>query len=526
MKRRNYIIFIAVTLMMVFGVYVNGTQNVKAESIKQATSYTVGTSVNGVLAEGKDKRQYYMFTLESSGAIHLTGSAYMQYIHSYIYDENANKLYDSSDHWNSTSEVIALDKIIYLTSGTYYFCLDSDYTGDYNFILSFESSNETFKEKNGGSNNAINTASTVDVQGTQYNAQLAINDEKDFFKINLPDSGKIDFNATFFKMKNVNWKLYTQSGEQLLSRDEWWNSTTQNITVDEGLYLTSGTYYLAVSVYNSTGKYTFSLNFHSANETFPESSGGSNNAIETASPLLLENGCQGQLALNDDRDFYSFNLSSDQTITISSEMQIERVYIKLYDAQGNEIWSENPWCNSVTQTISFSKATTLNQGNYYLAVLHDGDRFGNYTLKISHLTQENCLHNDCDEEWVDATYFSKGYKKHTCKTCGYVYKTDYQPAKKLPQVYLYNDGTAGKGSVTIYWNSQTDADGYQIRYCRSRNFKRNAITKTVQGASKNSYTIRNISRHKNYYIQVRAYKKSGSRVVYGKWSDKKTFRTK
>ncbi len=529
MKRGINLKTTVIGLMIMISLLVNGVQTAKAETITQAKTYTIGTVENGVLAEGGEKRVYYMFELPSSGAVHLTGSAYMERIQLYFYDQNANELWHEDPYWNSTSEIISIDRTIYLTSGTYYFCVGryNNYYGNFNFNITFESSNESFTEQNGGSNNTIGTASTVNTTGMQYNAQLAVNDEKDFYKINLSNSGKINFNATFFNLQRIYWRIYDQNGEELLEREPWWNDTTKNITVDEDIYLTSGTYYLAITRYGDRyGKYSFSVPFTSSNETYLETSGGSNNGIETASELVLDKSYVGVLAVNDEKDFYRFRLSSDQTISIASDLQIERVYFKLYDVQGKEIWSENPWCNTVTQIINFNRLTTLGKGTYYLAVVRDGNRYGDYTLKISQLTQENCPHNEYEEQWVDATYFAKGYKKHTCKDCGYTYKSDYQPVKKLSQVYLYNAYVSGKGSLKIYWDYQSDASGYQIRYCRGKNFSSGVITKTVKGSSKSNYTIRKLGRNKKYYVQVRSYKKSGSKTVYGKWSSKKIYKTK
>ena len=202
------------------------------------------------------------------------------------------------------------------------------------------------------------------------------------------------------------------------------------------------------------------------------------------------------------------------------------VYVKLYDDMGNEIWSENPYNNTTTQIINFEKMTMSTKGVYYLAIVRDGNYTGNYSLNVSRLTKDNCSHKDYDQQWVEATYFSKGYTKHICKDCGYTYKDNYQSIKKLAQVYLHTYGNSGKGSLTIYWDRQTDASGYQIRLCRGKNFGGGVITKTVKGSSKSSYTIKKLSRDKKYYVQIRSYKKSGTKTVYGQWSKKETFKTK
>lgn len=66
-------------------------------------------------------------------------------------------------------------------------------------------------------------------------------DEKDFFKVYDTRIRKIIVNATYYKMPYVCWKIYDEKGEQLLSRTSYSNSTTEDIVVNEEMYLTSGT---------------------------------------------------------------------------------------------------------------------------------------------------------------------------------------------------------------------------------------------------------------------------------------------
>ena len=52
-----------------------------------------------------------------------------------------------------------------------------------------------------------------------------------------------------------------------------------------------------------------------------------------------------------------------------------------------------------------------------------------------------------------------------------------------------------------------------------------ATVKTVKAPEKNTLTIKKLSRKKKYYVQVRAYIKSGNKTAYGKWSKKRWFKT-
>lgn len=523
---KKIILNILVLLVVTFLALQSNDEKVKAVTISNSTSYTLGNTLSGTLTENGNEKNYYKFTVPSSGKIRLTGSAYMTSIYLYIYDENANEVWRKNPYWNSTSEVISVNESVYLTSGVYYFCVGRNlYYGNYNFKLELTSTNETFPEQNGGSNNSIATANVIITNGQSYNAQLALNDEKDFWKFELNTSGKVNFNATFYNMTHVYWKLYDERGVELLSKNPWHNSTTNNINVSEELHLTKGIYYISVSLGSEGGKYQFSLPFLSSNESYTETNGGTNNTIGTASNMSLGKYYTGQIAINDEKDFYKFTVSSSTSIIVKVNSSIEWLYVKLFDSSGTQIWSSSPWRSSTTNIISYTNITALEKGTYYIAIQQGGNS-GNYTIGLEYLTQANCPHENYDSSWQNATYFSKGYRLYKCKACGYSYKTDYESVKKLGQGYFYRYCPTGKGSLKLSWFTVNDASGYQIRYSTKKSMKKGVVTKTIKGQKKYKKTIKKLKRKKTYYVQIRAYKKSGKKIVYGKWSGRKKLKTK
>lgn len=85
--------------------------------------------------------------------------------------------------------------------------------------------------------------------------------------------------------------------------------------------------------------------------------------------------------------------------------------------------------------------------------------------------------------------------------------------------------TAGKKKITVTWKKQaTQANGYQIQYSTSSNFK-NAKTVTVGKNSTTKKTITGLKNGKKYYVRVRTYKtvKSGNKSTkyYSAWSKSK-----
>lgn len=522
-KIKKLVIFLMSFIMIVTTCNVT----VQAKSITQAQAYSMGTTQSGVITENGDGKQYYRFELNSSGEVSINAKAYMQYMYMYIYSADAEELWKINPYWNSTSEVITVDEKVYLTKGTYYLCFGRDgKDGQYNFTLNISSTNKTYEEINGGSNNTLDTASILSI-GSNCSGQLSLNDEKDFYKFTLDHSGTVNFNAIFYDMKYVYWKVYDEKGEELLSNNPSYNSTTTNINVDEGLLLTKGTYYLCISCDGSYGKYNFSTSFVLADETYEEINGGSNNTLSEAADIVLDKVYKGQIAINDEKDFYKFKLSSNKLVTFRLNGTMQYVYVKLFDQNGNEIWSENPQSNSATQKITYSKVAALDSGTYYLGIIKDGNRCGNYDITVATLTQQNCTHDEYTSAWHDATYFTKGYRKYTCTTCGYSYKTDYSPVKVLGKSYISSwYSSTGKGWMKPSWSTVYDASGYQVRYSRSKSMKNGVVTKTIKGHNNTNKYFKGLSKKKTYYVQVRAYKKSGNKIVYGAWSEKVKLKTK
>ncbi len=89
--------------------------------------------------------------------------------------------------------------------------------------------------------------------------------------------------------------------------------------------------------------------------------------------------------------------------------------------------------------------------------------------------------------------------------------------------------TAGKGTVTVKWKEVT-ASGYEVRYSTRKDMKKAKTVKVSSGKTVQK-KLSKLSRHKKYYVQVRAVKTrkntAGKTVTYrGAWSAKKSISTK
>lgn len=93
---------------------------------------------------------------------------------------------------------------------------------------------------------------------------------------------------------------------------------------------------------------------------------------------------------------------------------------------------------------------------------------------------------------------------------------NYIPAKvKLTSL------TALKGhKIKAKWNKcSTSATGYQIYWAKDKKFKKVVAKTTTKGRSKVTYTGKNFTKGRKYYVRIRAYKKAGGKTYYGAWSN-------
>ena len=214
---------------------------------------------------------------------------------------------------------------------------------------------------------SISSATSISL-GSTYSGSITASNEMDFYKFTISTSGTVHLSSTA-NIQRVYYKLYDASGNEIWSDWPGWNSSTEQIVLNEDFCLTSGTYYLEILRYsNYYGNYSFKASFVSTGESFKESQNGSNNSLSNADSITLGKQYKGQIALNDDRDFYKFTLSSSGKINLSSTANIQRVYYKLFDASGDEIWSDWPGWNSSTEQIVMNEDIHLTSGVYYLEI--------------------------------------------------------------------------------------------------------------------------------------------------------------
>lgn len=359
--------------------------------------------------------------------------------------------------------------------------------------------------------------------GTTTTGYFSSNDRIDFLKVDVPQSGRIDFVSE----GSDSYYIYLYSAKDLDSNfayvGVYYNSNLGKSYDEDYAYLVAGTYYFKVSG-DSNENYTIRTSFTPANESFPESLDVNNNIIGNANPISLDTTYNGMLGENDDIDFYSFTVpSGTQVINIKSNASI---CFSVYSTTGEKIagtWSA--YKNDSTGIAETSESVSLNAGTYCLKISKYGrsdtyDCFYSFSINSPHQHSYNYAYT------VKSTYTSQGYDVYTC-SCGDSYTTNYKAVKKLGKVNLKSVSSARKKhTIKASWDKKSGANGYQIYYSRNKNFKKLSAKKIVKGGKKTSYVGKNFTKGKKYYVKVRAYKNVNGRKVYGKWSNVKTVKCK
>ncbi len=356
--------------------------------IATAASVSFGQQVND-FADGMGTRKYYRVDLPASGRLTIDSTVPWEGLwgqETYrLIDEAGTTLwtYDCRSDWNETTQqshsVLSID----LTGGTYYLVVGEDeVSGAYGFSLSFADAGESVQEAQGGSNNALATATPVEL-GVPYTGQTAINDDVDFYAFSLPTAGRISLDAvlTWDCGWDTTYRIFDPAGNELWTyegRNDW-NDTTAQAVTSQSVDLTAGSYYLSVSYSGNDayGPYTFTLGFEDAAESAPEAQGGSNNELASAVPVDLGRTQRAQLALNDAVDFFSFEMPEAGVahLDVTASWRTYGDAMFLYDASGNELWSFDnggDW-NDQLGYASSAADVELEAGTYYFAVQSDDD---------------------------------------------------------------------------------------------------------------------------------------------------------
>ena len=471
------IAFVFTTVAQPIEVLASAKTSVK-NTVDRAISINYGQKYNGNLEA--EECDVYKFTLNASGKLRINsvgnkvGIWGIDYI---IKDEDNTEVWDATASDDSAIGQNKLNEEVELIKGVYYLEIKNNnfnHRFDYHFNVTYISANESFTETIYDNNNMLENSDIIKL-GTTYKGQLAENDTRDFYKFTLNSSGEIKVFVNS-QIKSFGYNIYDSEGEELLSREIDWDQDVGASRVNDYIYLTKGTYYFRIGESyewkDYTGNYLFSLGFTSANESFVETGYGNNNSIDTSDKISLNTTYKGQIALNDEADFYRFYVPKKQKIVITIKESDDLEYIIL-DSHGNNIWSKDNW--EWNDKIN-SQTIELNRGTYYLnaSCRSWNEAYGNYSFKLTSLV------------------------------------------KPLTPV-IQSTKRINSSSIKIAWKPVSKVTGYQIYRSTTNKKGSYKLVKTVSSKYK-EYTNTGLKTGTTYYWKVRAYRSASGERVYSNLS--------
>ncbi len=334
--------------------------------------------------------------------------------------------------------------------------------------------------------------------------------------------------------------VYSELGEKIVNISAIYNDATANESVklerNTKYYINihAGSYLSCEST--SVGFIRLQINCNKDNVKDDKSS---------ATPIKIDQIITNTLDGTGDDDWFSFSTGNSTSY---------RMYLKNYGLTPNPI-DGHYYClhmhlysnlgeNIATiygDTTTISENIQLEKNTQYFIVLHsglgewadcDGDGTsiptGKYSFSI--FPKEN-LPKYCSHEYkqtvVPSTYTQSGYTLHICKKCGKKYKNNYTSKKTLAKGFIWSRGglVAGKKSFTVSYRKINDVSGYQIRYSTNKQFK-NSVKIVSTSKTTTRKTIKKLQKKRYYYVQVRGFKKTSGKTIYGEWSTKCRVKTR
>ena len=192
----------------------------------------------------------------------------------------------------------------------------------------------------------------------------------DWYKFTVPASGKVNIRVT----TSMRYTWYTVFSSDNLNTKLWGDDYTNGLGVE--LHLIAGDYYFSVGKNYDYGDYTLNISYTSANESFEEQIGVSNNnSFTAAQEIAFGADYKGHLAMNDTNDYYKFVITESGRINFKVTTAMRYTWYELYNASQVKLWGDD-YTNGVDAYLH------LTAGTYYLRVAKNYD-YGNYSFKVN-----------------------------------------------------------------------------------------------------------------------------------------------
>lgn len=426
-------------------------------------------------------------------------------------------------------------------------------------------------------NDDYSSADYVPVNSTIYGVCREY--DSDWYKFTLSSSAKVNVQFSFNRADaDGDWYVYLYKYE---GNGDYSTLDYEDVYVYDGSYafssegLPAGTYFVEVYGYNSacnrqysvTPKCTYVSNWETE----------FNDYYTSADPLSIGTTRYG-VCREYDNDWYKFILNSSSSVSVTfthTKASADGDWnVYLYKYKGDGEYAQVAYKNVYVSDGNYTFPTQgLSAGTYFIQVYGYNSALGrqygvtvNYSVgKPGKFRVSSRGSNSLKLAWnkpAGATGYQlqrksgNSYKAlATVKGTSYTHKSLTAGAGYTYRVRAYRtvggkNYHSGWAYMTAYTKPATpnltglsatksghkikatwkkvggSASGYQIYWAKDKNFKKVVSKTTVSGQKKTSYTGKNFTKGKRYYVKVRAYKTVNGNKIYGAWSNVRNVKAK
>ncbi len=262
MNKKLILMVLAMALALI-SVFLPMRAEAAGNNERTATKVTFGTKYYGRITS-RNTEDWYKIVLPSSGQLTIRFQSEMKHVYVNCYDTldvdfcHIDECYPLNNTTKIKNKTFTYEAI----AGTYYFFVEEeDYTGNYNFTVSFKSSGETFLNGTDTSgkyhqDDTRQTANKISL-GKTYRGHFAENEMSDYYKFTLNKRSNIVLTASGNEDR-LHFVLYDGEGEYLMGYYSYRNSSTGGTDLKETMTLNKGSYYL-VADGDTSANYSFLL---------------------------------------------------------------------------------------------------------------------------------------------------------------------------------------------------------------------------------------------------------------------------
>ena len=197
--------------------------------------------------------------------------------------------------------------------------------------------------------------------------------------------------------------------------------------------------------------------------------------------------------------------------TASESDKLANYWLDVFDPDGLNVVDVS------TGKINSHTFTPVKTGTYtiktYAAPI--GNKDGSGSVGAETTIEIGCNHN-YSTEIVNPTYDNEGYTLHTCTKCGDSYISDYTAKLTLSKVTNFKVKSLTSTNVTLQWNKNANASGYEIEQYKGGKWTN--VAKITSNAT-TSYTVKGLKAGTaGYQFRIRAYRTEGKNKAYSGYS--------